>query len=131
MQYVPKSPDTPTAAVSKSSKTYVAMLQKLQEDLVDLTDQPAEPTNLTVEITPNTALEDNQPCVTYLDFRTETRIDSATAVVVPAGARHNIRNTGHKPLKFYTLYAPPEHADGTVHRAKAEAERAATHPTGS
>jgi mannose-6-phosphate isomerase-like protein (cupin superfamily) len=43
------------------------------------------------------------------------------AVIVPAGARHNIRNTGDKPLKLYTLYAPPEHEDGTVHRAKKDA----------
>lgn len=54
----------------------------------------------------------------------ETRIESDIAIIVPAGARHNVRNTGHKPLKFYTLYAPPEHPDGTVHRTKADAERA-------
>lgn len=46
--------------------------------LIDVTDQPAEPANLTVEITPDSALEDNQPCVTYLDFRTETRVDTAS-----------------------------------------------------
>ena len=48
--------------------------------LVDVSGQPdAEQTaNLTIEITPNNQLEDNQPCVTYLDFRTETRIDRAT-----------------------------------------------------
>jgi hypothetical protein len=47
--------------------------------LVDVSDQPdAEQTaNLTVEITPDHQLEDNQPCVTYLDFRAETKIDSA------------------------------------------------------
>lgn len=36
-------------------------------------------------------------------------IESDSAVFVPAGTRHNIRNAGTKPLKFYTLYAPPEH----------------------
>jgi hypothetical protein len=48
--------------------------------LLDVSDRPnaVREANLTVEITPNTALEDNQPCATYLDFRTETRIDSAT-----------------------------------------------------
>lgn len=47
--------------------------------LIDVSGQPDESTaNLSVEITADTALEDNQPCVTYLDFRTETRIDSAT-----------------------------------------------------
>ena len=52
-----------------------------------------------------------------------TRIESDMAIIVPAGARHNIRNTGHKPLQMYTLYAPPQHEDGTVHRTKAEADR--------
>ncbi len=57
----------------------------------------------------------------------ETLIKSDSAIVVPAGARHNIRNTGPKPLKFYTLYAPPQHAEGTVQRTKADAERAEAH----
>lgn len=43
-------------------------------------------------------------------------------MVVPGGARHNVRNTGTTPLKFYTLYGPPEHIDGTVHKTAAEAE---------
>ena len=47
--------------------------------LIDVTGQPDEQTaNLTVEITPDNQLEDNQPCVTFLDFRTETKIDSAS-----------------------------------------------------
>jgi hypothetical protein len=46
--------------------------------LIDVSDQPGEFANLTVEITPDTALEDNQPCVTYLDFRTEAKVDTAT-----------------------------------------------------
>ena len=45
--------------------------------LIDVTDQPGEFANLTVEVTPDTALEDNQPCVTYLDFRTEAKVDTA------------------------------------------------------
>lgn len=53
-----------------------------------------------------------------------TSIESGVAIVVPAGARHNLRNTGGVPLAFYTVYAPPEHADGTVHRTKEEADRA-------
>ncbi|MGA9837596.1 MAG: cupin domain-containing protein [Gemmatimonadaceae bacterium] len=57
----------------------------------------------------------------------ETPIKSDSAIVVPAGARHNIRNTGAKPLQFYTLYAPPQHPDGTVHHTKADAERAEMH----
>jgi mannose-6-phosphate isomerase-like protein (cupin superfamily) len=45
-----------------------------------------------------------------------------SGVVVPAGSRHNVRNTGDRPLKLYTLYGPPEHKDGIVQATKAEAE---------
>lgn len=45
-------------------------------------------------------------------------------VVVPAGTRHNFRNTGANPLVLYTVYAPPEHADGVVHATKEEADAA-------
>jgi mannose-6-phosphate isomerase-like protein (cupin superfamily) len=45
-------------------------------------------------------------------------------VVVPAGTRHNFRNTGAIPLVLYTVYGPPEHADGVVHRTKEEADAA-------
>ena len=44
------------------------------------------------------------------------------AVIVPAGARHNVRNTGSAPLKLYTVYGPPEHKDGITQATKAEAE---------
>jgi mannose-6-phosphate isomerase-like protein (cupin superfamily) len=40
---------------------------------------------------------------------------------VPAGTRHNFRNTGSSPLRLFTVYAPPEHPAGTVHQTKAEA----------
>ena len=46
------------------------------------------------------------------------------AVVVPAGIWHNVINTGSGELKIYSLYAPPEHPDGTVHRTKADAQAA-------
>ena len=49
------------------------------------------------------------------------------AIIVPAGARHNIKNTGDKPLRLYTLYAPPEHRDGTVHVTKADADASEEH----
>ncbi len=47
------------------------------------------------------------------------------AVVIPGGTWHNVVNIGDGPLKLYTLYAPPEHPDGTVHQTKADAEAAA------
>ena len=67
-------------------------------------------------------IEEGKGTVT-IDGR-ETGVESDVAIIVPAGARHNIKNTGDKPLKFYTLYAPPQHSDGTVHRTKEAAELA-------
>jgi mannose-6-phosphate isomerase-like protein (cupin superfamily) len=49
------------------------------------------------------------------------------AVIVPQGARHNVRCTGSEPLKLYTIYAPPEHIDGTVHGTVEEANAAHEH----
>ncbi|MHB1354465.1 MAG: cupin domain-containing protein [Anaerolineae bacterium] len=51
-----------------------------------------------------------------------TSISAGFAVIVPAGANHNIINTGNVPLKLYTLYAPPNHRDGVIHRTPADAE---------
>ena len=48
-----------------------------------------------------------------------TKIKDDDAIVVPAGARHNVVNTGRAPLKVYTLYGPPEHKNGSVHPTKA------------
>src|SRR3546814_16191776 len=60
----------------------------------------------------------------------EIRIDGTAnvvegdfAVIVPAGARHNVVNTGKNPLRLYTLYGPPEHQDGVVHQDQAQAAR--------
>ena len=61
---------------------------------------------------------------------TEDEVDEAHdvsddwAVVVPAGVWHDVINTGSGELKLYSLYAPPEHPDRTVHRTKADAEAA-------
>ena len=51
-----------------------------------------------------------------------TEIRAGFAVVVPAGAKHNIVNTGNDPMKLYTLYAPPNHRDGVVHHTRADAD---------
>ena len=50
-----------------------------------------------------------------------------TLTFVPGGTRHNFRNTGSTPLKLFTIYAPPEHTAGTVHRTKADADAAEHH----
>lgn len=57
----------------------------------------------------------------------EFEIEDDFAVVIPAGTRHNIINTGETAMKLYTIYTPPEHADGTIHETKAEAEAAEHH----
>ena len=53
----------------------------------------------------------------------ENKVEDDFAVIVPAGARHNVRNTGDKPLKLYTIYGPPEHKDQVVQSTKQEADR--------
>ena len=50
-----------------------------------------------------------------------TKIKADDAIIVPAGARHNVINTGDKKLKLYTVYGPPDHKDGIVCATKAEA----------
>lgn len=56
-----------------------------------------------------------------------TEVEDDDAVIVPAGARHNLINIGDAPLLLYTLYAPPEHRDGIVHKTKADAESGEEH----
>ena len=56
-----------------------------------------------------------------------TKVKSGDAILVPAGARHNVINTGDKPMKLYTLYGPPEHRDRVVRATKARAEAAEEH----
>lgn len=56
-----------------------------------------------------------------------TPVEEDHAIVVPAGARHNLINSGDKPLLLYTLYGPPEHREGLVHKTKADAEAQEEH----
>lgn len=58
---------------------------------------------------------------------TKTTIKSGMAMIVPAGARHNVKNTGNGLLKLYTIYAPPEHLDGIVRATKSNAEASEEH----
>lgn len=50
----------------------------------------------------------------------ERKVGDDAAIMVPAGYWHNLTNTGNKPLKLYSIYAPPEHPFGTIHRTKAD-----------
>jgi mannose-6-phosphate isomerase-like protein (cupin superfamily) len=53
-------------------------------------------------------------------------ITDGSVIIVPAGTKHNIVNSGATPMKLYTLYMPPHHRDGVVHKTKAEGEADAT-----
>ena len=58
----------------------------------------------------------------------EHEIGNGVAILVPAGAKHNIINTSaEQSMKLYTLYAPPNHRDGVVHKTKADAEKDSEH----
>ncbi len=58
----------------------------------------------------------------------EHRVKDGSAVVVPAGAKHNVINTSKSAnLKLYTIYSPPEHQDGIVHRTKKDAMESKEH----
>ena len=58
---------------------------------------------------------------------TKSAVEPSDVVFVPAGTLHNFVNTGSDPLRLLTIYAPPEHPAGTVHKTKAEADEAEEH----
>lgn len=75
--------------------------------------------------------EDTDQVLSFVSGVGEARVGGRTRkvapgdlVVVPAGIKHNFVNTGPNPLVLYTVYGPPEHADGAVHRTKEEADAA-------
>jgi len=53
----------------------------------------------------------------------ERKVKAGDIVVVPAGRTHNFLNEGPNPLVLYTVYGPPDHADGAVHKTKEQADR--------
>lgn len=58
-------------------------------------------------------------------------INDGSVIIVPAGTKHNIVNTGHDFMKLYSLYMPPHHRDGVVHKTKSEAEADTEHFDGT
>jgi mannose-6-phosphate isomerase-like protein (cupin superfamily) len=76
-------------------------------------------------------IEEGRARVTFgpsKDELTDTHeVQEDSAVIVPAGTWHNVINAGDGDLKLYSLYSPPEHPDGTVHKTKAEADAAEDH----
>ena len=74
---------------------------------------------------------DTDQLFVFIDGRGEAQLDGKSRdfdegdlVFVRAGTKHNIINGGEKPLRLITVYAPPAHAPGTIHRTKAEADAA-------
>jgi len=65
-------------------------------------------------------IESGKGAVVIDGERTEVKDDDA--IIVPAGARHNVINSGSEPLRLYTIYGPPEHEDGVVAEDKADVE---------
>jgi mannose-6-phosphate isomerase-like protein (cupin superfamily) len=57
----------------------------------------------------------------------EYEMEDGYAVVIPAGVKHNIINTGDEQLKLYSVYSPAEHRDGVIHKTKEEAEENEEH----
>lgn len=62
-------------------------------------------------------IEQGEGAVVIDGVRTTVKADDA--IIVPAGASHNVINSGSKDLRLYSLYAPPEHKEGTIHATKA------------
>jgi mannose-6-phosphate isomerase-like protein (cupin superfamily) len=74
---------------------------------------------------------DTDQVLVFVDGSGEAQLDGQSSPVGPndlvfvrAGTRHNFVNTGDRPLRLITIYAPPEHEPGTVHQTKAEADAA-------
>lgn len=75
--------------------------------------------------------EDNDQVLTFVQGTVTAEVggESKTVsagdlVVVPAGTEHNFTNSGDEVVRLYTIYGPPDHAPTTVHKTKAEAEKA-------
>lgn len=74
---------------------------------------------------------DTDQVLVFIDGQGEAQLDGVSSVVGPndlvfvrAGTTHNFINTGDAPLRLITVYAPPEHEPGTIHRTKEEADAA-------
>ena len=71
-------------------------------------------------------LEEGQAKFIFNDNE-EHVVGPGDGVVVPAGTYHNVVNVSNEPVRLYTLYSPPNHPDGTIHKTKAEADAAEEH----
>lgn len=67
-------------------------------------------------------VEQGQAKVVLENGKEEFTVSEDEVFIVPSGTWHNVVNTGDKDLKLYTIYSPPNHPDGTIHKTKEEAE---------
>ncbi len=95
------------------------------EQLVVMCLQPGE--EIENEVHPNVdqffRLEEGEATFVF-NGKERHQVKNGDAVIVPAGTYHNVINASKGKLKLYTLYSPPSHPDGTVHKTKADAEEA-------
>nr|WP_269135886.1 cupin domain-containing protein [Sporosarcina cyprini] len=85
-----------------------------------------------LEVHPNVdqfvSIEDGEGYISIGDTRDNLyfrkRVSAKDAIMIPAGKWHNLINTGNRPLKLFTIYAPPEHPFGTIHATKMDAMKA-------
>ena len=61
------------------------------------------------------------------NLNVKVKVDGMDAFIIPAGTWHNLSNIGRIPLKLYSIYAPPNHAKGTIHETKEIAEKEERH----
>lgn len=89
--------------------------------LVVMSLQPGEEIGMEVHDTVDQFFRIEEGEAKFIINGEESTATAAFAVIVPAGANHNVINTGAGKLKLYTIYSPPNHPPGTIHKTKAEA----------
>lgn len=112
---------------NENFRTTVWTGKNLQMTLMTI--QPGEDIGLEVHEDHDQFLRIEQGVAKVVMGPAETELESWDAgndfaIFIPAGAWHNVINNGEESLKLYSIYAPPEHAHGTVHVTKADAEAA-------
>lgn len=89
--------------------------------LVLMTLQPGEEIGVEVHTDNDQFFRFEQGLGSVIINETTHHVGDGDVVIVPAGAEHNVMNTGHEPLKFYTIYAPAHHKDGIIRMTRQEA----------
>lgn len=119
-------------ATTKNENFRKVLFTGAHEQLVVMTLQPGEELGLEIHEDTDQFLRVEQGEGKIVLDGKERPFEEDDAAVIPAGTRHNIINTSDdEPLKLYTIYAPPTHAEGTIHESKADADAAETKEKGA